>query len=70
MGEINSLSIVSSVTDATKADSYRAELRPILEQAGKIMDRAKADGLVVSWNLSPDQYGRMRVADISVVKPL
>jgi hypothetical protein len=41
-----------------------------LQELCDIINKAKSYGLVVSFNLSPDAYGRTRVADLSIVKPL
>ena len=70
MGEVNNLSVVGGVPDTVKAENYRLELRPILEQAAEVLNRAKADGLVISFSINPDQYGRYRVTEIGIVKPL
>ena len=57
-------------TDADKAADLRAKLRPILEQACEIIAAARRDGLIITFNLSPDQYGVTRVMALDVVKPL
>lgn len=62
--------LTTNATDKDKAEAIRAEIRPILEQACAIIQRAKGDGLVVGFSLAPDQFGIQRVGDISVTKPL
>ncbi len=57
-------------TEAQKAADYRAEIMPILDQACEIISRARKEGLIIGFNISPDQYGRSRVAEITIVKPL
>ena len=58
------------LTDAEKAEVYRAELKPLLDQICALFDRARKDGLVVNFNISPDAYGRSQPTGVSVVKPL
>ena len=52
------------------AEGLRAELRPVLEAAAAIQQRARAHGLEVGWNIGTDQFGRIQVGPISVTKPL
>ncbi len=64
------ISIVPGKTDVDLAASYRAELTRALSPIAEILDRAKADGLSISFSVAPDQYGRFVLKEISVVKPL
>lgn len=57
-------------TDKQKADDYRAQIIAALGDACEIMNKARADGMVISFNLGPDQYGRTSVQNLGVVKPL
>lgn len=57
-------------TEKQKADDYRTQIVAALADACEIMNRARADGLVISFNLGPDQYGRTSVQNLGVVKPL
>jgi len=57
-------------TDASRAESYRRRLGPLLLDLAAIMNEAKADGLVVSFQVAQDQYGRYVAPPVSVVKPL
>ena len=57
-------------TAAQRAEAYREECRPLLEELAQIIQRARADGLIIGFNVAPDQYGRMKVGEISVTKPL
>ena len=62
--------LVPCKSDADLATEYRAELAPILEQVCDIFSRARKDGIILNFNISADQYGRMRVNEVSAVKPL
>lgn len=57
-------------TDAEKAQDYRKSVTEALFAACLIMDQARADGLVINFNIAPDAYGRHGVQNLSVVKPL
>lgn len=73
MSEIREIEggIVHLRTDAAIAQELRDKLNPLLDQVCGIMAQAKADGLMVSWNLQPDSFGRkFKVTEISIVKPL
>ena len=70
-GDEKAQNVIPLRTDAVAAKSIRDELMPLLESVCEIMARAKADGLMVSWTLQPDSFGRkFRVTEISIVKPL
>lgn len=56
--------------DVAAAQTVRDELAPLLKAVCDIFDRAKAQGLIVSFNIATDQYGRTKVNDVSVVRPL
>ena len=56
------------LTDAQKAAEYRARLTPIMEQAIAIMSEAKAEGLIVSFSINGDQYGRSVLSPIGVIR--
>lgn len=60
----------TQMTDTQKAEGYRERLKPILEQAAAIVTEARREGLMIGFNLMPDQFGIQRVGDISVTKPL
>ena len=64
------IEFIPPFTDAERAADLRNKLRPILEQACEIITAARRDGLIISFNLSPDQYGVTRVMALDVVKPL
>lgn len=63
-------SIRPQPTDAQKAEDYRARLKPVLEQAASLITEARREGLIIGFNLMPDQFGIQRVGEISVTKPL
>ena len=58
------------VTDAAFAEELRMATKEPLEKLCEIINRAKARGVIVNFNLAPDQYGRHRIADLSIVKVL
>lgn len=57
-------------TDAIKAEEYRRELVPLLDKACDVFNRARNEGLIVSFQIGLDQYGRSVVQGIGIVKPL
>lgn len=57
-------------TDAAIAAEVRATLPPVLEQVAAIMNKARAHGLIVNFNVGLDQYGLHRPSPIDVTKPL
>ena len=57
-------------TDAQKAAAYRIELAAHLALVCNVLNRARKDDLVVSFQIGPDQYGQSSVQNIGVVKPL
>ena len=62
--------LVPCKSDADLAAQYRAELAPLLDQVCDIFGRARKDGIVLDFNIGADQYGRMRVNEVSAVKLL
>lgn len=62
--------LVTGKTDAEKAATYRAELMPILEKVAGVLNRARAEGLIVGFSVNADQYGRHRIQVIDVTRPL
>lgn len=64
------ISLVPSKTDAEKAAGYRAELMPLFDQLCVVLNRAKADGLIINFNVGADQYGRIKLQATDVLKPL
>lgn len=57
-------------TDAAIAQELRDEVAPHLSAICRAMNKARAAGLVLNFNIAPDQYGRFRSPEISIVKPL
>ena len=62
--------LVTGRTDADLAAEIRAELNAALAPVALILDRARQNGLTVSFGVNPDQYGRFRISDIGIVRPL
>lgn len=57
-------------TDSSVAQDLRQDILPLLNGVCAVMDRARAQGLKVGFNVSQDNFGRHRVTDIEIVKPL
>lgn len=57
-------------TDAVMAQDIRETLEPLVTKICQIMDDAKRHGLIVSFNIASDQYGRTKVVEINIVRPL
>lgn len=58
-------------TDAYVAQELRDEISPLLDQVCVVMAKAKAAGLMLSWTIQQDSFGRhYRVTEIAIVKPL
>jgi len=70
MTELAADNIERIPTDGMRAEEIRTAMQKPLTEICEIVNRAKSFGLVVSFNISPDAYGRTRVADLSIVKPL
>lgn len=66
----NIATLVPMKTDADLAAAFRAELAPLMDQVCDILNRARKEGLILNFNVAPDQFGRVRVAEVSVVRPL
>ncbi len=64
------VSINPAKTDPEKAAQIRAMLTPVLEQVCAIVGDARANGLIVSFNIAPDQFGRVKVQALDITKPL
>ncbi len=64
------ISLVAGKSDAVLADEFRKELTPAMDKAAEIIDRAKKSGLSITFNIGPDNYGRIVTKEITVVKPL
>jgi hypothetical protein len=66
----NIASLVPGKTDAEKAAKIRADITPILEQVCAVVGAARAEGMIVSFNIAPDQFGRVKVQALDITKPL
>lgn len=69
MGEVPG-TVLNIKTDVMKAEDARARLRPVLEEACRILTEVKRDGIVVTFNITTDQYGIYRLMALDVIKPL
>lgn len=61
--------VVVGKTDAQLADELRRDLALHIDPICHLIDRAKASGLTVNFNIAPDPYGRS-CATIHIVKAL
>ena len=57
-------------TDVAIAAEARSELMPHMEAACVIFNRVRSYGLIASFNIGPDQYGRVKINSIDIVRPL
>lgn len=57
-------------TDKERADAIRTKLQPLLEQLVATFNDAERDGLIVTFNIGRNQYGRHAVQNIAISKPL
>lgn len=64
------ITLVPGKSDQQKADEYRDEIRAALTSVCEIMGRARRDGLVVTFNLGLDGFGRDQIANLQISKPL
>lgn len=65
------IALVPDKSDATKAETYRKELSAALVPVCSIIERGRKDGFSIGWAaLGPDEFGRVRVPMINILKPL
>lgn len=64
------LHVVPAKTDEDRARLIREELQPLLDDVCAVINRAAAHGLDAGFMVNRDQHGRMRIASITVVRPL
>lgn len=62
--------LVPDKSDADMASDLRSKLMPILVQASAVVQEGRDKGFIISFNISPDQFGRVRVQTVDIVKPL
>jgi hypothetical protein len=67
---IHDLSSSRKPSDAERAAELRNELRPHLDTVCEIITKARREGLMVSFNMTADQFGIMRPGNIDVTRPL
>lgn len=58
------------VTDAEFAAQIRADLQEPLTAICEIMGRARQRGLNLTFNVGPDSFGRIKITDINIIRPL
>lgn len=57
-------------SDAELAAAYRTKLSAALEPVLVLMTDAGKNGLSITWNISRDGFGKLRIQQIDVVRPL
>lgn len=57
-------------SDADKATAYKESVRPLLMQVAKLVEEARKDGMVITFGMGQDQFGREAITYLNVVKPL
>jgi len=71
-GDVLSMEVISLTgkRDEDIAAELKAELRPHIEAAAAVMNKASSHGMQICFQLARDQYGRNFIQTIDVVKPL
>lgn len=64
------VTLVVGKPDVVLAAEFRAELTPHLNKAAEIIDRARLAGISINFNIAADNFGRISLREINVVKPL
>jgi hypothetical protein len=68
--KFNVTTIVPGLTDAELAADLRRRTEAALAPVMEIMNEASRHGLVLGWGINRDQFGRNRIEQITVFKPL
>jgi hypothetical protein len=66
----NGLSLVAGPTDTQLAADLKKRTEAALAPVMEIMNEASRHGLVLGWAINRDQFGRNRIEQITVLKPL
>ena len=64
------LSLVTGPTDTELAADFKKRTEAALAPVIEIMNEASRHGLVLGWGINRDQFGRNRIEQITVLKPL
>jgi hypothetical protein len=67
---MNVTSIDVGPTDADRATDLKRRAEAALAPVVEIMNEAARHGLVLGWAINRDQFGRNRIEQITVLKPL
>ena len=62
--------ILPGLSDAEVAADLKKRLHAAIGEVVSIMDEANARGLQVSFQLGRDGYGKNRINDLEIVRPL
>lgn len=68
--EVASSTVTTLQSDADFAAELKVEARTLLEQVGAVMDKAKARGMSMNFQLANNEFGKTAIQALSVVKPL
>lgn len=64
-------SLVTTKSDAELAAEYRRRIGPIMDQVREIVGEARSKhGLIIGFNIGPDQFGRIKVLALDITKSL
>jgi len=64
------IQLTPTKSDTEKAQDYKAEITPVLEQACRIISSARREGLDINFALGPDQFGVQRIQMLTITKSL
>ena len=64
------VSLTPGKSDAVIAAEIKAEANEVLKKVVEIMERARNNGMNLSFTINPDQFGRMALQPIILVKIL
>lgn len=64
------IALAPGKSDRQLAEEYRVQLQVVAAPLIDLLNKAKGDGLSIGFNFAPDNYGRVVMKDINVVKPL
>lgn len=66
----NTIALAPTRSDRDTAADLRQRMQGLLESVMELLDEANRSGLVIGFNLCRDSFGRNRIAEIQVSKPL
>jgi len=57
-------------SEVEMAGQLKMEARGLLDQLCIVMNKARAQGMILNWNISPNPLGMAEVQTVTVMKPL